>query len=79
MMIQLLMLNIVALIKGTVCFISCTAIFCEICFVTAEFAHPTVSQRPGRIKLKKISNFSNTILCLGHEININVNWHVQNL
>jgi hypothetical protein len=30
-------------------------------------------------KIKKISNFSNKILCLGHEIKINVNWHVQNL
>jgi hypothetical protein len=69
------MLNLFGLRKG-VCFESSTAIYCEILFVTVDFAHWTVAQtqpqRPEIIKNKKLAtlaNLSHQILCLGHEIN----------
>ncbi len=69
---------LIGLEQGT-WFVSCCTIFCEICFVEAVFVHEKVAEGPEIKKLKKTCNFSHKILCLGHEIILNVNWHVLNL
>jgi hypothetical protein len=65
--------------KG-ICFVSSFTIFCKICFVTAEFWYQTVSD--SNIETRdnqnlKTCNFSHKILCLAHEITLDVNWQME--
>jgi hypothetical protein len=54
--------HIVGLRKG----VCCTAIICEILFVTVEYSHWTVAQRPQSIfKLKKLATYHIRFCILG--------------